>query len=247
MKITKDSQLTLIELPATQFGILNGELAFDEFSMFTSRLPSRALPTLEGALREQNWQNVQSIYPLHHGKKGKLTPANLDRIFSSDLLLISSITRTAPQSIELVRRYKQANPQGIVIAGGPDPTFRYEDWLSRGADVVVFGEGDRTLVELTERLLKDDDLSDIKGIAFKNPGITKTQDKDFLTPEEFSHISHPYYFTINPIIYPINITNNPITINNIIANNFRDFFSLSFNFFLFIFLFAIHLSSQSQI
>ena len=76
----------------------------------------------------------------------------------------------------------------------PDPTFRYEDWLSRGTDFVVFGEGDRTLVELTERLMVDgSNLNDIKGIAFKNPEITRTADKEFLTLEEFSQIPHPYY------------------------------------------------------
>ena len=118
-KLSKSSQTTLVELPATQFGVFNGDLAFDEFSQFTKRLPARALPTLEGALRENKWLDVQSIYPMHHGKKGKLTPANLERIFSSDVLLVSSITRTALQSFELVKLYKEKKPEGIVIAGGP--------------------------------------------------------------------------------------------------------------------------------
>ncbi len=194
-KISKQSQVTLIELPPTQFGIFNGPLSYDEFTMFTKNLPSRALPTLEGCLRANGWSNVQSLYPLHQGKDGKLTEQNLRRIWASDVLVVSSITRTAPSSMGLIELYKANNPKGTVIVGGPDPTFRPEEWLKAGADVVVFGEGDVTLAELTERLIQNNvDLGDVAGIAFKQGSeIIKTTDRKFMTLEEFGDISHPYY------------------------------------------------------
>ena len=60
-KITKQSAITLVELPPTQFGRLDGEPSHDVYSQF--RLPARALHVLEGVLRADGWQNVQSIIP----------------------------------------------------------------------------------------------------------------------------------------------------------------------------------------
>lgn len=191
-KITKQSPVTLVELPPTQFGILDGDASFDVYSK--SKSPSRAIHVLEGVLRHDKWKNIESINPLYHGKNGKLTPENLKRIFNSDILLISSITRTSPQSIELTKNYKQINPEKIVIAGGPDPTFRIEDWL-RYVDIVVKGEGEKTISELMSRLTEDTkSLEDIDGIAFKKgKEIITTKPRDLLTSEELSQLPHPFY------------------------------------------------------
>lgn len=192
-KLTKDSSITLVEINPTQFGILNGEPNFDEYSIST--LPSRALPTLEGILRQDGWRDVQSINPVIHGKNKRLTKDNLKRIYSSDFLLISSITRTSPQSMKLVELYKLKNPRGLAIAGGSDPTFRAEDWLNY-VDVVVRKEGEKTLPILMNRLIEDlKNLDDIEGIAFKKKGneIIITPERKFLTSEELSNLPHPYY------------------------------------------------------
>jgi len=192
MKLTKKSKVTLVELPPTQFGILNGDIGYDVYSAF--RLPSRATPTLEAILREDKWENVKSINPMYHGDKGKLTSDNFKNIFDSDVLLVSSITRTSPQSMELIRQYKQAKKDGIVIVGGFDPTFRYEAWL-KFADIIVMGEGEATLKELMNRLTQDTkNLDDIAGIAYKNRDeIIVTKKRKLLTPDELSRLPLPYY------------------------------------------------------
>ncbi len=56
-----------------------------------------------------------------------------------------------------------------VIVGGPEPANYVEEYLRRGADIVVIGEGELTLEELVPLILKQglQDLGDVYGIAFK--------------------------------------------------------------------------------
>ncbi|MBU2634625.1 MAG: B12-binding domain-containing radical SAM protein [Nanoarchaeota archaeon] len=202
--ITKQSPITLIELPPTLFGEFNGKIARDVFSLF--KLPGRAIHTLESILVNERYKDVLSINPLYHGDGGKLTEENKKRIFESPILGISSITRTAPQSMEFAKIYKLKNPEGIIIAGGADPTFRIKEWLDV-VDIVVCGEGEITLPKLIERLGEDrKELGDIKGIAYqKNGNIEVTEPREFLTGEQLSQI-HPIYDPItmagvgNPVV-----------------------------------------------
>jgi radical SAM superfamily enzyme YgiQ (UPF0313 family) len=59
-----------------------------------------------------------------------------------------------------------------VIVGGPDPPHHAEEYLRAGADVVVIGEGELTLVDL---LSNQRSLCDIPGIVFREgPAIIRT-------------------------------------------------------------------------
>lgn len=197
--LSKNSSITLVELPPTQFGIYNGNAGFDVYTKF--KLPPRALPYLHATLLADNWQNVRSISPIFHGRNGKLTKENEKRIFTSEVLCVSSISRTSPQSMELLRRYKKFNPNGIAIAGGFDPTFRTEQWL-KFADIVVIGEAEKTFAELMYSLTVDPNsiqnnkhrLDNIKGIAFKKGDKVQINEKrELLTSEELGKLPHPYY------------------------------------------------------
>ena len=190
--ITKNSKITLIELPPTLFGKLNGDISYDIYTKF--KLPSRALHVLEGVIRHDGFTDVMTMNPLYHGKKNKLTKENFSRIFKSDVLCLSSITRTSAQTIKLADIYKKNNPEGIIIAGGPDPTFRYIEWLEH-VDIIVYGEGEKTFSELMEQLTKDPDrLEKIDGLIYKKKGkIVNTKPRRLLSAEELSNLPHPYY------------------------------------------------------
>lgn len=191
-KLSKQSPVTLVELPATQFGVLNGQISFNEFSK--SRMPSRAIHVLEGILRADGWENVQSINS-YHGEGGRLPSQNLKRIFGSDAVLASYLTSTFCQTDKLFELYKLNNPEGIAVAGGFDATFRTEAALEN-ADIVVKKEGEKTLVESMNRLTTKDygDLEDIGGLAFKKgKEIITTTPRTLLTSEELSHLPPPYY------------------------------------------------------
>lgn len=124
-KISKKSPITFVELPPTPFGVLNGESINDMCSIV--KVPSRGIPSLVSVLKRDGWSDIQEINPKYNGLNEKLTENNFKRILNSEILLLSSITRTASQTMQLAGLYKTYNPKGIVIAGGYDPTFR---WIS---------------------------------------------------------------------------------------------------------------------
>jgi radical SAM superfamily enzyme YgiQ (UPF0313 family) len=58
-----------------------------------------------------------------------------------------------------------------VIVCSSDSTDRYEKYLQEGADFVIIGEGEMTLVELTNAIKNDEtDYSEIKGLAYLRNG-----------------------------------------------------------------------------
>jgi len=64
-----------------------------------------------------------------------------------------------------------------VIVSSSDSTDQYERYLNEGADFILIGEAEFTLLELAKALQKnEDDLSSIQGIAFKQNGnLVKTK------------------------------------------------------------------------
>jgi len=194
-KRKEEIQVSLVELPPRQFGILNGKPSLDVYSKFS--LPSRAIQTLQAILIADGFTNTHHINPDYHGDRGKLTNRNFKTIFDSDILLESALTRTMPQSLELAGKYKSAKPDGVVVFGGPGPTFQIEESLQK-ADIVVIKEGEKTISELMKRLIQDPkNLDDIDGIAFKrNKEIIVTNPRKLLTSEELSQLPHPYYDSV---------------------------------------------------
>jgi anaerobic magnesium-protoporphyrin IX monomethyl ester cyclase len=69
-----------------------------------------------------------------------------------DLVGISAMVTMARDAAAAARIAKAANPQGLVIMGGPHPTTLPAAALSEAAvDAVAVGEGEETLVELVQR------------------------------------------------------------------------------------------------
>lgn len=70
-----------------------------------------------------------------------------------------------------------------VVVGGPDPPHHAGAYLAAGADVVVIGEGERTLHELLPALRsRSADLSAINGIAFRAPdgAVVRTAPRELM-------------------------------------------------------------------
>jgi anaerobic magnesium-protoporphyrin IX monomethyl ester cyclase len=102
-----------------------------------------------------------------------------------------------------------------VIVSSSDSTDRFEMYLNQGADYILLGEAEQTLLELTNALSKADaDLFAIEGIAFRNQNATvKTKrrsvlkDLDLLPfpawdiidmePYKKMWLKHAGYFSIN--------------------------------------------------
>lgn len=183
-------KITLVELPATSFGRLNAHRVKDVYTGFF--LPARANPQLHAILLQAGYTDVKSIDPLLN-KGHILTKEDLERINQSDYLLLSSITRTIFQTRELALLCKKNNPSVTIIVGGPHATFAPKSILE-WADVVVRGEGDKTIIELLDKLEKKESLKTVKGISFNSGGnVINNPDREFLTEKELSALPFPEY------------------------------------------------------
>lgn len=79
--------------------------------------------------------------------------------------LYGSLTSTIPRVYEIARLYKSLGARTIV-GGSHFAPDNVEDALRNGIDVVVLGEGEKTLIELLACFKTGADMSDVMGIAF---------------------------------------------------------------------------------
>ncbi|MFQ5854999.1 MAG: B12-binding domain-containing radical SAM protein [Anaerolineae bacterium] len=96
-----------------------------------------------------------------------------------DVVCIASLVTLRRAALRLARLAD--NHGAIVIVGGPDPSAEPEAYLSEPAvDVVVVGEGERTLIDLLATLEVGGYLARVRGIAYRSDDgtVTKTQDRE---------------------------------------------------------------------
>jgi anaerobic magnesium-protoporphyrin IX monomethyl ester cyclase len=71
------------------------------------------------------------------------------------------------RAMQTVRLLRQQGNQAAVVVGGYGPTFHPEEFIKCGVDVVVCGEGEQTVVELSKHFETGIPLlKDIAGISF---------------------------------------------------------------------------------
>ncbi len=192
MDTTAQPAITLVELAATSGGDLYSAMVEDVYTKI--HLPSRAIPLLHAILLRQGYTNVESI-DTRYNTDGMITRSDLDRINGSDRLLVSSIIRTLPQTLQLAQEYKKVNPHGLFITGGHPGTFLPETSLNNGADIVVRGEGEKVLVDLMKALDEGGSLENINGISYKDEkgNICHNDPGAFLTVDELDNLPLPHY------------------------------------------------------
>ena len=70
-----------------------------------------------------------------------------------------------------------------VIVSSSDSTDRYEEYLRKGANFILLGEAEHTLLELVNKLQKPHtDFSDVRGLAYRELGtVIKTAKRNVIT------------------------------------------------------------------
>jgi hypothetical protein len=103
---------------------------------------------------------------------GKAIPPHLH--FSQNTKLTQTICSKCKcfEMIEIGKKY-----QCQIIVCSSDATDHYEIYLDKGANFIIRGEGEITLLELIKQLEKKEDVTTISGIVFKN------NNEILLTPE----------------------------------------------------------------
>jgi len=104
-----------------------------------------------------------------YGPKADNTGADhefLQRVRPADIVgFYGGLTSTAPRLYELARFYKEKGL--LTIAGGQhfiDENIK--EGLSCGIDYIVIGEGEETIKELLRALKGEQDIAEVKGIAY---------------------------------------------------------------------------------
>lgn len=110
--------------------------------------------------------------------------------------------------ISTLKRYKEIDPNCLVIAGGPHPTFHPDSFTGLGLDALCIGEGDHVIISLTERW--DGTPASVKGIENTwvfdgDTAITAPKGRlienldDLPLPDRSIYDHYDYYETLNTL------------------------------------------------
>jgi len=108
--------------------------------------------------------------------------AELDA-FRPDAVGATSVTLNFYGAADIVRTAKRHQPDIVAIMGGPHVSFDAENTLKAypEIDLIVRGEGERTIAELTPRLHDRGDWDAIRGLTFRRNGeLVRTEDREFI-------------------------------------------------------------------
>jgi anaerobic magnesium-protoporphyrin IX monomethyl ester cyclase len=103
--------------------------------------------------------------------------------FNPQIIGLTAVTMTIDNALEVIREVKKINPNILTIIGGPHVSFFASETLEScpELDLVVTGEGEETLLEITSVFDRPDRWPEIDGIAFRGPaGIQQTKPRAWL-------------------------------------------------------------------
>jgi radical SAM superfamily enzyme YgiQ (UPF0313 family) len=100
-----------------------------------------------------------------------------------DVLGFSTLTSSGQTAALISDKVKEKNPNITTVFGNHHATFNAERILKKymSVDIVVRGEGERTIAELATCIENGEDLKDVRGINFRNEGkIVATPDQHLI-------------------------------------------------------------------
>lgn len=121
--------------------------------------------------------------------------------YDPDLIGITCNTGIRCDSLHLAHMIKKWKPNSTVVLGGPHVTALPDQVLTHypQVDYIIRGEGERTIVELAEKLSKKQDVDSILGISYadRNGKIHHNADRPFI--EDLDTIPFPawQYFDLD--------------------------------------------------
>lgn len=108
--------------------------------------------------------------------------------FKPEVMGISMMSMTRSSSYKAIKIAKELNPKIKIVVGGIHASIMWKQLLENfPIDCIIIGEGEETIRELLQKLIKNEKLDKIKGIAFKkgkkiqiNPARELIEDLDKL-------------------------------------------------------------------
>jgi len=91
--------------------------------------------------------------------------------YNPDIVGIRGVNIFSEQFHETTKIIKELNEDVVVVGGGPYITMDLQGASKdKAIDYFVIGEGEITFTELVERLLNNQSVSDVKGLAYRDNG-----------------------------------------------------------------------------
>ncbi len=147
---------------------------------FWEGVPVSLSLTYLGAVLKENDVNVEVLDLLTSSYSPEKVREKV-RETDPELIGITSVTRTYPQSLEILRYCKETKPDTTTVIGGPHVTFTPEETLEEAPwiDVVAIGEGEYTIRDLAKAVFDNGSLSSVKGIAYREDGeVVFTEERE---------------------------------------------------------------------
>lgn len=120
------------------------------------------------------------------------------RAFGPSLAAVTGYTPNVPQMLAVCREVKKLDAKISTVVGGYHATLCPEDFDVEYVDVVVVGEGEKSLPELVAALEENRDLGGIAGLIYRKQGRQIfTQPRQLLpdldeSPFPARHLTDPY-------------------------------------------------------
>ncbi len=121
------------------------------------------------------------------------------RRYSPDVIGISSFVVQFPAVFSIVPLIKEEFGNIPLVLGGPFPTTTAAHILNVcPADVVVRGEGEKSFLEVVERVSKNKEYTTIRGITYRK-GDTIVHNKENTLLKDLNNLPFPAYDLIPPL------------------------------------------------
>ncbi|MFX0074491.1 MAG: B12-binding domain-containing radical SAM protein [Candidatus Hermodarchaeota archaeon] len=136
------------------------------------------------AILDQNGVPVEilDLEQYYNYERDELTQVIIEKIANHQVIGITSLTNTFHIALQIAKSIKNHSPNKIVVLGGPHVSFEYEEILTKEEviDFICVKESENSFLELVNIISREqnksellegyeEELTSIKGIAFKNP------------------------------------------------------------------------------
>jgi len=134
---------------------------------------------------------------------GWLESLSLEEVYkkikeNTDVLFVglSSYMMNTKPTIELIKKLKE--DQIITVCGGFGPTFFPNEHLDAGAEYVLRGEGEKSIIELANAFYYNSSIQEVKGLSYKEDNEIKHNELALL--EHLDRYEFPNRDTINYVL-----------------------------------------------
>jgi len=147
-----------------------------DFSRYAYGFPSITFPQLIATIPGVNCRFFDGIV-----EPVRMTGYK-ELISGQDIIVLSLQSAKVALNTEItVRLIKHLNPEARIIMGGQHATFYFKEWVERGVDFVIRGEGERTFPELIDTMLGGGDLGKVQGLVYRDGSeIVVNPEREFI-------------------------------------------------------------------